>query len=85
MCKVILICGKTGSGKTVYANKLAKQLNAVIMSQDELMLELFTAEQYYNEPLEYEKYYSKVEDYLKHKAGAIAICDHGFWRVQNDK
>ena len=85
MGKVILICGKIGSGKTTYANKLAKQLNAVNISQDELMLGLFGAELYYDEPEKYEKYCSRVEDYVKRKAGeaakagAVAICENGFW------
>jgi len=34
MGKVILTCGMIGAGKTTYANKLAKQHNAVIMTQD---------------------------------------------------
>lgn len=90
--KVILICGKIGSGKTTYANKLAKQLNAVNISQDELMLGLFGAELYDNEPKKYEKYCAKVEDYVKlkageaAKAGAIVICENGFWsRSERDE
>jgi len=85
MGKVILICGKIGSGKTAYANKLAKQQNAVNISQDELMLGLFGAELYYDEPDKYEKYCSRVEDYVKRKAGeaakagATVICENGFW------
>ncbi len=83
--RVILICGKIGSGKTTYANKLAKQINAVNISQDELMLGLFGAELYYSEPKKYEEYCSKVEAYVKHKAGeaakagATVICENGFW------
>lgn len=85
MGKVILVCGKIGSGKTTYSNMLAKQLNAVNISQDELMLELFGAELYVNEPERYEKYCSRVEDYVKRKAGeaaragATVICENGFW------
>lgn len=92
MGKVILICGKIGSGKTVYANRLAKELNAINISQDELMLGLFGAELYHNEPELYEKYCSKVEDYVKRKAGeaakagAISICENGFWpRTERDE
>jgi len=83
--KVILICGKTGSGKTTYANKLMKQLNAVNISQDELMLGLFGAELYYSEPEKYEKYCTRVEEYVKRKAGeaakagAVVVCENGFW------
>ena len=92
MGKVILICGKIGSGKTTYADKLAKQLNAVNISQDELMLGLFGAELYYNEPEKYEKYCSAVENYVKRKAGeaakagAVVICENGFWsRSERDE
>jgi len=92
MSKVILICGKTGSGKTFYANKLVKQLNAVNISQDELMLSLFSAELFYNEPKKYGIYCSKVEEYVKRKAGevakagAIVICENGFWsRSERDE
>ena len=92
MGKVILICGKIGSGKTFYANSLAKKLNAVNISQDELMLGLFGAEFYENEHEKYEKYCSRVEDYVKRKAGeaakagATVICENGFWpRSERDE
>ena len=92
MGKVILICGKIGSGKTVYAKKLAEQLHAVNISQDELMLGLFGPELYENEPDEYEKYCSWVENYVKRKsgeaakAGATVICENGFWsRSERDE
>ncbi len=92
MGKVILVCGKIGSGKTTYANKLAKQINAVNISQDEIMLSLFDAELYYNEPKKYETYCSEVEQYVKRKAGeaakagAIVISENGFWsRSERDE
>ena len=88
MGKVILICGKIGSGKTTYADKLAKEINAVNISQDELMLGLFGAELYENDIEQYEKYCSRVENYVKRKAGeaakagAVVICENGFWSRQ---
>ncbi|MCL2773247.1 MAG: ATP-binding protein [Oscillospiraceae bacterium] len=88
MGKVILICGKIGSGKTTYADKLSEQLNAVNISQDELMLDLFGAELYENDMEQYQKYCSRVEDYVKRKAGeaakagAVVICENGFWPRQ---
>ena len=92
MGKVILICGKIGSGKTSYANKLTKQINAVNISQDEIMLSLFGAELYYNQPKKYQKYSSEVEQYVKRKAGeaakagATVICENGFWsRSERDE
>jgi predicted kinase len=92
MGKVILICGKIGSGKTTYAYKLAKQLNAVIITQDELMYGLFGTELYYSDQEQYYKYATWVEEYVKRKAGeianagAIVICENGFWpRAERDE
>jgi len=89
---VILICGKIGSGKTTYAHKLAKQLNAVIMTQDELMYGLFGTELYYSDQDQYQKYATWVEEYVKRKAGeaakagAVVICENGFWsRSERDE
>ncbi|MCL2532273.1 MAG: ATP-binding protein [Oscillospiraceae bacterium] len=85
MGKVILICGMIGSGKTTYANRLAKQLNAVMITQDELMYGLFGTQLYHNDREQYYKYATWVEDYVKQKsgeaakAGALVICDNGFW------
>jgi predicted kinase len=83
--KVILICGKIGSGKTTYAKRIEKQLNAVIITQDELMYGLFGTELYKNDHEKYDKYCSFVEEYVKRKAGEIAkagavvICENGYW------
>lgn len=92
MGKVILICGKIGSGKTTYANKLASELNAVIFAHDEIMLGLFGAELYKNDKEQFYKYAPWVEDYVKRKAGesakagAIVICANGFWsRMERDE
>ena len=92
MGKVILICGRIGSGKSTYANKLARRLNGVIITQDEIMLGLFGAQFYDNEPEQYAKYCLWVEGYVKQKAGeiakagAIAICENGFWpRSERDE
>jgi len=41
LSKVILICGKICSGKTTYAKNIAQNMNAIILSVDELMLSLF--------------------------------------------
>ena len=85
MGRVILICGKIGSGKTTYAKKLADELNAMIVGHDEIMLGLFGADLYANDLEQFHKYCSWVEEYVKRKAGeaakagATVICENGFW------
>ena len=41
MAEVIMTCGKICSGKSTYAQKLAAERNAVILSVEEITLELF--------------------------------------------
>ena len=41
MAKVIMTCGKICCGKTTYANRLKEEMNAVILSIDEITLTLF--------------------------------------------
>jgi len=55
MGKVILICGKIGSGKTTYAKRLVDELGAVIITRDEIMLGLFGSHFYDESPELYEK------------------------------
>jgi predicted kinase len=92
MGKVILICGKMGSGKTTYANRLAKKINAVIIAHDEIMLGLFGGELYENDKELFYKYHSWVDAYTKRlagqaaKAGAAVIFANGFWsRSERDE
>jgi len=82
---MILVCGKIGSGKTTYANKLAEELGGVIVAHDEIMLGLFGRELYENDKEQFFKYHSWVDDYTKRmagqiaKAGATVIFANGFW------
>ena len=41
MSKVIAICGKVGSGKTYYAKKIMEKHEAVLLSNDELLHDVF--------------------------------------------
>jgi predicted kinase len=81
LSKVILICGKICSGKTTYAKNIAKSINAVILSVDELMLSLFG--QYLGE--KHDEMVEKTQNYLYKKSvellsnGLNVILDWGFW------
>ena len=81
MAKVIMLCGKLCSGKTTYARKLSKELNAVILSNDELMIDILgkdTGDMH-------DEYVRRTEQYLYKKsveivsAGTDVILDWGFW------
>ncbi|MCM1181626.1 MAG: ATP-binding protein [Clostridium sp.] len=81
MKKVILICGKICSGKSVYAKQLQKKNSAVILSTDEATFDLI-----HNEQGEFYNVFAKrVNLYLRKKAvetvraGANVILDWGFW------
>lgn len=41
MAKVFMICGQICSGKSTYSEKLKNEINAVVLSSDEIMLSLF--------------------------------------------
>jgi len=85
MNKIILICGKICSGKTIYAKKIAKDLNAVILSVDEITLSLFG--QHLGD--KHDEICEKIEEYLYKKAleilsvGINVILDWGFWKREN--
>ncbi len=81
MAEVIMTCGKICSGKSTYAQNLSKQLGAVILSIDELMLSVLgsdTGEMH-------DEYVRRCEMYLYKKsaeivaAGTDVILDWGFW------
>jgi predicted kinase len=82
MPKVILLCGKLCAGKTTYAVRLAKELPAVHLSADALMLRLFP------EPLgaAYDKLLARAQQYLLAqasalvKAGMCVILEGDAWR-----
>lgn len=81
MARIILLCGKICSGKSTYANKIKNEYNAVILSCDELMLELFEEQlgDQHNIILQ------KAQNYLFQLAEQIVltntnvILDFGFW------
>ena len=81
MSKVIMTCGKLSSGKSTYARKLAKDNNAVILSMDHLMLELFPE----GAGEMHDLYALRTEHYLLSlsleilNAGTDVILDWGLW------
>jgi predicted kinase len=88
MAKIFLLCGRICSGKSTYANEIKQKYNAVILSCDELMLELFEEQlgDRHNTVL------NKAKKYLYQLAEQIAatntdvILDFGFWtRSEREK
>lgn len=81
MAKVYMTCGKICSGKSTYAKKLRESLGAVILSIDELMLEILGSET----GDMHDEFVRRCEKYLYKKsaeivsAGTDVILDWGFW------
>jgi len=82
MAKVILLCGMLCAGKTTYAARLAKELPAVHLSTDALMLRIFP------EPLgqAYDEYFARAQLYLLEQAamfartGVCVVLEGNAWR-----
>lgn len=81
MGKIIAICGKICCGKSHYARRLKEKYNAVILSSDELMVDLF----HHQEAEKHDDYARDIQKYLHKKAveitaaGCDVILDWGFW------
>lgn len=81
MAKVIITCGKICSGKTTYAEKLRKELSAVILSVDEIMLAMFDSDA----GKKHDEYVERIKNYLFNKStelietGINVILDWGLW------
>lgn len=81
MAKVIMICGKICCGKSTYAKRLCGEQGAVLLSIDEIMLEMFgqhTGEMH-------DEYAARTEKYLLEKSveiissGINVVLDWGSW------
>lgn len=81
MPKAILICGKIASGKSVYAARVKKQENAVLLSVDELVLSILGG----NLGEKHDEITDRIQAYLFEKSleivevGANVLLDWGFW------
>lgn len=79
--KVYLVCGKICSGKSYYVNQIRKEINAVVLSCDELTSDLFDN----NLGELHDAMMVRVHKYLHKKAAEIAlagcpvILEWGFW------
>ena len=82
MSSVHLICGFAGTGKTTIARKLAVQMNAVRLTPDELMTDLYGAD---IPESEFQSKWNKVDKLIWNLAeqivcaGGNVILDYGFW------
>lgn len=87
MAKVIMMCGKICSGKSTYAQQLRGELNAAVLSVDEIMLAMFGQD--IGE--KHDEYVEKLEGYLFGKAleltavGINVILDLGLWTKSERK
>ncbi len=82
MVKVIVLCGKVGSGKTTYAKKLEADIGAVTLSVDEWMLGIHGRDipcSNHQEMVERVKkcLYKEADKFLS--KGVNVILDFGFW------
>ena len=87
MARIIAICGKICSGKSVYARRLAETEPAVILSCDEVTSALFDndlGEAHDGMSVRIQRYLlGKAEELVR--AGCTAILDWGFWRAAERK
>lgn len=81
MAKVILLCGKIASGKSVYAEKLARDQRAVILSVDEITIRVLGGDL----GEKHDEIAGRTQAYLFDKsleilrAGSNVLLDWGFW------
>ena len=80
MAAIHLIVGFMGFGKTTLAKKLEKNLSAVRLTHDEIMVE-----RYGQNPDDFQTKYKLVDDFIRKEAekyiqqGRDVIMDYGFW------
>lgn len=81
MAKVMLICGKIASGKSVYAKKLCEEENAVLLSVDELVLSILGSDlgEKHDEITQRVQAYLFAKSLEMIKVGSNVLLDWGFW------
>ena len=84
MAKVVMTCGRICSGKSTYAEKLRKELSAVVLSVDEVMLAMFGQDA----GDMHDTYVERAKKYLFEKSlqivetGINVILDLGLWKKE---
>ncbi len=85
VAEILLLCGKVGSGKTFYADRLDSSGRFFKLSCDDLMLSLFDL---CPGPEKHSDMLSRCKKYLAGvalrllNAGKNVVLDYGFWTVQ---
>lgn len=85
--KAILVCGTICSGKSTYSAKLKDERQAVIMSCDEVMTDMFDKQL----GDKHEEILTKVKNYVNKKAsevlkaGTSVIIEYGLWSKEERK
>ena len=81
MAKALLICGKIASGKSVYAERIKQQENAVMLSVDELVLSVLGSDlgEKHDEITERIQAYLFAKSVEIIRAGTNVLLDWGFW------
>ena len=81
MAKVIMTCGRICAGKSTYAEKMRRELSAVVLSIDEVTLALFRQDA----GDMHDTYVERAKEYLFEKSvqiietGINVVLDWGFW------
>ena len=81
MAKVIITCGRICAGKSTYAEKMRRELSAVVLSIDEVTLALFRQDA----GDMHDTYVERAKEYLFEKSvqiietGINVVLDWGFW------
>ena len=72
MAEIIMVCGIVCSGKSTYCKKIKKDLNAVILSGDEIITNIL--EKDYKSKTREHIVVKKISNYIHKKAKEIALC-----------
>lgn len=82
MAKLYVLIGRIGCGKTTYAHKLCEQETTVLLSHDELMLQVNTncigREAHVKQAMSITEYFMNLSKQLVSK-GISVVLDYGFW------